>query len=82
MTDRNLLFIYYVIFISTLLTSYPYCTFQALQQVRCLKVDDTNRLRLTSCLSKNLEALFKIKPPASVNKSSKINIIKLHDKQK
>ena len=45
MTDRNLLFIYYVIFISTLLTSYPYCTFQALQQVLCLKVGDTNRLR-------------------------------------
>lgn len=41
MTDRNLLFI----LISTLLTSYRYCTFQALQQVLCLKVGDTNCLR-------------------------------------
>ena len=43
--DWSKLLIYYVILISTLLISYPYCTFQALQQVLCLKVDVTNRLR-------------------------------------
>ena len=43
--DWSQLLICYVILISTLLISYPYCTFQALQQVLCLKVDVTNRLR-------------------------------------